>query len=201
MAQINEVGAAFEQVYKNELWGKGSGPGSLPANTSAYRHFLEDFIRDNGVASVTDLGCGDWQSSKYICWEGLKYLGIDVVPEVVANNTRLYGSEMIRFIVSSEVDELPGGDLLICKEVLQHLPNDLVIKYLSKIKEKYRFALITNSVSPIEGVNEDIGPGQYRPLRLDLPPFSVAGANVLPYFPVKPSASQIWKNYVFLMIR
>ena len=34
--------AAFETIYRNDSWGNGSGPGSMPPSTIEYRAFLED---------------------------------------------------------------------------------------------------------------------------------------------------------------
>jgi hypothetical protein len=78
--------AAFERVYATHEWGQGSGPGSSPANTIEYRAFVSRFIQANGVSSVTDLGCGDWQFSHLMDWSGLDYLGLDVVPQVVEHS-------------------------------------------------------------------------------------------------------------------
>jgi hypothetical protein len=49
-------------------------------------------------------------------------------------------------------------------------------------------------------VNVDIASGQYRPLRIDLPPFNAPGANVFTYFPYEPKRNQFWKNNVFLLV-
>jgi len=41
--------------------------------TGPYRTSLEDFIRANGVRSVLDYGCGDWQFSRLIDWQQAFY--------------------------------------------------------------------------------------------------------------------------------
>jgi len=52
----------FENIYAQNLWGSGSGEGSLPISTKGYARFLQIFLRINRVASTVDLGCGDWNS-------------------------------------------------------------------------------------------------------------------------------------------
>lgn len=188
---------AFEKIYKSDAWSNGSGPGSSPANTIEYRAFVSRFIEANSIRDVTDLGCGDWQFSRLMDWSAVDYTGVDVVPEIVEQNRKAYGAPNIRFEISSSPEELPGGDLLLAKEVLQHLPNAIVSKYLAAIRRKYRFALVTNAIEPKADANLDIPVGGYRPLRIFDPPFAAPGAVVMGYFPRVPS--HIWVNAVFLM--
>ncbi len=49
----------FDEIYNKNIWGFGSGHGSLPSVTKGYRKFLENFIKDNNIKSVVDYGCGD----------------------------------------------------------------------------------------------------------------------------------------------
>jgi SAM-dependent methyltransferase len=189
---------AFERVYRDSEWGHGSGPGSSPANTIEYRAFVSRFIEANGIRSVTDLGCGDWQFSHLMDWSGVEYLGFDVVPEIVERNRSRFSQPNLRFEVFASVEALPGGDLLLAKEVLQHLPNSSINEYLDAIRQKYRFALLTNSTEPWNLANREIEPGGFRPIRLEKPPFSAPGAIVFTYFPQAPT--YIFKNAVFLML-
>ncbi len=71
--------AAFEAIYAENRWVYGSGVGSLPVNTTRYRAFLESFLAMNAIRTVTDFGCGDWQSSRLIDWSNIEYVGFDVV--------------------------------------------------------------------------------------------------------------------------
>src|SRR5271165_7180646 len=132
----------FQSIYRERTWGRGSGPGSAPSNTIEYRAFIERFIEANGIKTVTDLRCGDWQFSYLIDWSGKEYLGLDLVPEVIAENSKHFSTPSIRFEEFKTIDRLPAGDLLIAKEVLQHLPNPMIMEYLAAIRQKYRFALL-----------------------------------------------------------
>src|SRR5687768_14802493 len=97
--------AAFEAIYRQDKWTNGSGPGSTPSSTIEYRAFLERFIRENNVRSVTDLGCGDWQFSNLIDWSGLEYTGFDVVDFLVHRNQENYGQDNIRFRTLNDISE------------------------------------------------------------------------------------------------
>lgn len=192
------IDQAFEAIYAQDAWSDGSGPGSRSVNTIEYRAFLERFIEANGVTSVTDLGCGDWQFSQQIDWSAVTYTGFDVVESVVMTNRARHARRNIAFKLFNSIDDLPSGDLLLCKEVLQHLPTQTVLDYIEAIRGKYRFALLTNSTEPHELANTDIEPGGYRPLRLDRPPFNVPGAKIFTYHSQR--GSYFWKNVMFLVM-
>ena len=67
---------------------------------------------------------------------------------------------------------LPSADLLISKDVLQHLPTSHVKHYLDLFKKNFKFMLIGNDIVPSDNLNGDTLPGGYRALRLELPPFN-----------------------------
>ena len=114
--------SVFDDIYKNNRWGFGSGHGSLPSVTKGYRDFLEKFIRDNEIKHVVDYGCGDWQFSRLIDWGSATYTGLDIVPSVVDENNKKHATETITFKSIQPGDtKLPKGDLIIVKDVLQHL--------------------------------------------------------------------------------
>ena len=169
----------FSEIYSSGAWGRGSGVGSLADNNIEYLGFLRRFMMNNAISSVVDLGCGDWQFSRFINWEGINYTGIDIVSSVVDSNQNEFGSENIKFQTFSSIEKLPSADLIICKDVLQHLPNYLISKYLDGIYSKCKFGLITNDEYPSNKQNHDIESGDWRSLRLDKEPFNLKGATVL----------------------
>jgi len=169
----------FSAIYDRNDWGYQSGVGSMPANTVEYAAFLCNFLHRNNVRSVVDLGCGDWQFSQFVDWSGITYYGTDVVEAVIERNRRIFSRDHIVFEPFRSVAALPAADLLVCKDVFQHLPNALVQQYLDELKPKYKFLLITNDDAPIEYLNKDIEPGGWRTLRLDQPPFAEHAAIVL----------------------
>jgi len=166
---------SFEEIYATNLWGHGSGHGSLPSVTKSYRALVEQFVREHNVRTVIDYGCGDWQSSRLIDWNGADYLGIDVVPALIERNQRLYASERVRFQLGYRGEQ---GDMLIAKHVLQHLPNDAVQQFLSEVVPRFRYALITNDSTPVHTLNKDIAEAGYRALDVRLPPFGVDAVEV-----------------------
>jgi hypothetical protein len=178
--EVGQVRKVFEQIYQRSDWGTGSGNGSQPSSTVGYRAFLERFIVMNNVKSIVDVGCGDWHSSRYVCFNDARYTGFDVVNSIVDSNQQRFGSQSISFkLMPNDPTHLPDADLLIMKDVLQHLSNKHIFFYRDKIMKKFKFCLITNSWKAINyKQNGDISPGQFRSLDLRLPPYSFGGAYV-----------------------
>jgi SAM-dependent methyltransferase len=177
--------AAFERIYAQHGWGTAadgspsSGTGSTAEATSAYREFLQTFLREKEIRSVVDLGCGDWQISRLIDWSGIQYLGLDASKYIVNRNRQAFAKDQVRFAWSTG-ENLPSADLLIVKDVLQHLPNSKIKHILSQIN-KFKYCLITNDCESTPAINEDITFGAHRPLDLTAAPFFIDGYAVLQY--------------------
>lgn len=186
---------AFTRIYQDKLWGVDeqgqgtSGSGSTIASTEKYREMLKNFLEKNHIRSVVDVGCGDWRWLSPEFWEGITYTGYDIVESVILKNQEKFSSPTITFIHANGIDlDLPEADLLLCKDVLQHLPNEDILK-LSKQFKKFKYCLLTNDVcwigknsEQINGtLNKQISPGSGRMLDLTLPPFSFKGRKVLRY--------------------
>ena len=166
----------FSDVYERDLWNGGSGPGSAPENTVEYRRFLQEFLDGfDYPVKVVDLGCGDWRIGELMDWSGVDYVGVDVVPEVIEANRRRDTPDNVSFVcLDALVDDLPEGDVLVVKDVLQHWPNADVLRLLDAAEERFTFTMETNDVSskshPAK-VNSDIALGDWRPIDIERAPF------------------------------
>lgn len=157
---------------------------SLLENASPYIDFLQDFMKENNIRSVVEVGCGDWKVSRYITWGDIQYHGYDVVKGVINQNRKKYGSPFIQFSYADAIStELPEADLMICKDVLQHFPNEDVKSFLGQTS-KFKHCLIINDTSYAkneENENKQISKGGYRPLDLSRQPFKVKGMKIFTY--------------------
>lgn len=163
----------FGRIYQSDHWSGGSGEGSTVDAISPYLPLLARALKD--ARTVVDIGCGDWQFSQHVDWSGIDYLGIDVVPELIATNQERFGGSSVRFEVidARRRRRLPRADLYIVKDVLQHWPNRDVVKFFRRARA--RALLVTNdvwSVHPQPGLNIDIPLGHWRTLDVERPPFS-----------------------------
>ena len=170
----------FSKIYKEDLWHGGSGAGSKLENVKEYIDILQKYIDKPEVKTVLDLGCGDWQFSKFLDLSSVSYLGVDVVESVIESNSTSYSASNIKFI-SRDITtyEVPKADLIICKDVLQHLCNKDVVNILVKIITSSKFSLITNDFNPDNTENKDIDNGNYRCLDLTLSPFYLDVVTIL----------------------
>lgn len=187
MVAADGMQARFEAIYATNEWGHGSGEGSLPKHTRKYVQTVERFLREHRIAKVVDLGCGDWQFSRYIDWGSAEYRGYDLVRSVVAANQEKFAKPGVSFeLFSGNFDDLPQADLLIVKDVLQHWSNEAVAAFLPTLK-RYRFCLLTNCVNPRgKTTNADTTDGGFQYLDLRLPPFNLEAEEILTFSNSRP---------------
>lgn len=183
----------FTKIYTNNVWGGEagtfcSGSGSQIAVARKYCEMVKEFVMRHDVKTILDLGCGDFNVGKNLQVQGAKYVGIDIVQPLIDRNINEFGSNNIEFrCVNIIVDELPEADLVLVRQVLQHLSNDQILKVLNKLK-KYPFVLVSEHY-PAEGVH--VVPNIDKPhgsdtrlvdnsaVYLDKPPFNVLGLRVV----------------------
>jgi hypothetical protein len=158
---------------------------------------LQDILIQKKITSVVDMGCGDWQFSQFIDWSGITYQGYDVVPAVVSANKYKHAKQNVSFhLYSADPKELPVADLLIAKDVLQHLPNQIVLDFLPNLS-KYKYALLTNCTNPKgEDVNGEIAIGGFRYLDLRLPPFNLNATEVYSFRKVENNFLKKLKTFI-----
>lgn len=179
--------AIFDEIYQKNYWGgEGiySGQGSDEANTRDYERLIADHVLAHGITSIVDIGCGDFQVSRRILDrlpEGVTYRGLDVSHVVVERNARLFGNERIGFEqCDAATDELPAGELVLAREVLQHLSNRDILAILPKLR-RFPHAIVTNTrrkgatprnADQASGASSRVA--TCGGLWLDLPPFNQA---------------------------
>lgn len=187
---IDKTAKAFEKVYKENAWGKNaegkgySGYGSTVQATLLWRTFLQQFMKDNNIKSVVDAGCGDWTSTGLTDWTGIDYTGYDIVDSVIQADKAKFEKPNIHFITANIVTtDLKPADLLIAKQVLQHLSNAEVAQFLTQLP-KYKHVLFIDTVNDttLTGDNRDIKAGSFRNLDLTKPPFNLPGDKPLTYY-------------------
>ncbi|NGX37448.1 MAG: Trans-aconitate 2-methyltransferase [Chlamydiae bacterium] len=180
----------FTDIYEKRVWGQNaqgegtSGYGSSVQIAAPYMKFLQDFVKKHNIQSIVDVGCGDWEFSQYLDWNGAHYTGIDVVKSVIEKDLQKFASPTVTFHQADVVNkDLPPADLLICKDVLQHLTNDQIMQFAKQFS-KFKHCLITNDIEGAYAMtvkNGDIAQGQYRCIDLTLDPFNIKGAKAFTY--------------------
>jgi len=183
LGDTGDVRGVFENIYNKNVWGGGSGPGSSLQLARPYVNLLQAFLNNNIIESVVDIGCGDWQFSQFIQWGNRTYLGIDVVASVIEANRQRFGRPNITFAYANPLEDnfTASGDLLLIKDVMQHLSNANVQKLL-RLCSRFKFCLLTNAYA---STNDDCENGDTRPLDIRVHPFNVQQAAVVCRFAEK----------------
>ena len=128
--QSKDISKIFDKIYVDKLWGKDeledrlfSGEGSYdPKLTDNYVKVIEDFLLSLNNPSVLDLGCGDFEVGKRLIPYIFKYIAADVSSLVIEQNKKRFSETDVKFIhLDASSNELPSVDLIIVRQVLQHL--------------------------------------------------------------------------------
>ena len=145
----------FSNVYQKKLWGIASpenespfysGPGSSdPEIVDPYVETVNRFFASLPTKKkAVDLGCGDFRVGSRIVDSFDSYIACDVVPELVQFNQQYWQHLPVEFrVVDLVKNEIPDGDVLIVRQVLQHLSNDDIKKFTQSIPRGFSYLLVT----------------------------------------------------------
>jgi SAM-dependent methyltransferase len=164
----------FAEIYKRNIWGyqeTASGGSSTLGYTEKLRQNLPGLLADLGVRSLLDLPCGDlnWMSEVELPIE--RYIGGDIVPELVELARSKFGGEGREFqTIDLCNDPLPDVDLLLCRDCLIHLSEEMNYLALANIlRSNIKYVLITTYP---DGNNRSIRNGDWFTLNLCAPPYN-----------------------------
>jgi hypothetical protein len=143
----------FSTIYQNRIFGDlpgeqfYSGDGSMGVFADNYCRHIELLVREKGIRSIVDLGCGDFRIGKRLSAMVDTYCGVDIVPDLIAHHRREYGSPQVSFACLDIVeDPLPPADLCLVRQVFQHLNNAEIGAVLAKLGA-YPWVLVTENVN------------------------------------------------------
>ena len=166
----NPTQKIFEDVYKNNIWGGGSGDGSKLEYNKQFLNFLQKYVKDNNIKTILELGCGDFNLMKHFNFNGLKYFGVDIVESLIAENNKKYRKPNIKFFH----EDIRGFkfernyDLILIKDVLIHLDNSSALQVLYNVRH-HRRILSVHDYGEVN--NKEIYMGHFRCIDLNNWPF------------------------------
>jgi SAM-dependent methyltransferase len=168
--------SAFREAFLANAWGDPesvSGPGSGAVRTAAFRDEIPPLLRDLRATSLLDVGCGDFNWMRLVELPVERYLGVDVVPELVQQNARRHADMKHAFVLADFTRaELPRMDVILCRDCLVHFAFDDVRAALRNFARSGAGWLLTTTFVDRQRENVDIETGGWRPLNLELPPFN-----------------------------
>lgn len=165
----------FSEIYRKNAWENpesASGRGSTLERTRVVREALPEILKDVGARTLFDAACGDFNWMREVDLGGVRYIGADVVRELLERNQTLHGCEARAFLfLDITKDEVPRADVILCRDCFIHLSfKDIRAAVANFKKSGSKFLLATTHTSVLE--NRDIGMGDWRSVNLQLPPFN-----------------------------
>lgn len=163
----------FTAIFRERRWGgqSVSGPGSSIAVTARIRAWLPDVFNRYSIRSLVDAPCGDgiWIRDLHPLLQ--EYVGIDIVPDLVAAAAKDNRLSHVRYATGDLVkDVLPKADAILCRDCLVHLSFSEGLSALRNMRASNATYLIATTFPTRENV-ENRTPGGWRPLNLEKDPY------------------------------
>lgn len=165
----------FSEIYRGNVFGNResrSGVGSSIAQTETIQRELPGLFRSLGVKILLDAPCGDFNWMRVTPMPLERYIGIDIVEELIQKNISEHTTPAREFrCLDISSDPLPRADLILCRDCLVHLPYNQVRAVLGNFLRSGSTYLLTTTFSDLPK-NAELSWGIiWRPLNLQLPPF------------------------------
>ena len=131
MHESNILSDMFNYVAKHNLWRNNesiSGYGSTLDATKSVRDCLNHWIEKYQIKSIVDCACGDMNWQIFLTkFQELNYRGFDI-----SNHVQTMSKYPISILdITKQVP--PGADLILLRDVLQHLPLKLARSALENV--------------------------------------------------------------------
>ena len=171
----------MDQIYTMKLWGENnddfySGIGSHhPEIVNPYIQKVSAFLKSFKTPPIVcDLGCGDFNVGKELVKYTGNYFAVDIVKDLIRYNQKKFILENLEFrCLDISTDDLPSGDIVILRQVLQHLSNLEIQAIVNKLHD-FKYLILTEHLPHGEFVpNKDIIAGQGTRLKMN------SGVNLL----------------------
>ena len=129
------------QVYATKAWGgvgdafySGGGSTMIQAGPMSRRFAL--FYRKAWAEQRARSRVRIFRVGRQLVSPTMRYVGMDIVPTLIAHNTANFGTDNVRFMTGDIVgDELPSADLCLVRQVLQHLSNaEIARDFVEKLR-------------------------------------------------------------------
>ena len=130
------------------------------------------------MKSILDIPCGDFYWMSKLNLDKYKYLGCDLVEQVITDNNLKYKNfKNVSFsqfdLINDDINIYNNFDFLVIRDCLVHLEESQIRKILNKIfKSKIKFIALTsyeikdNNISPQKG-------DRWRPINFLIEPYNL----------------------------
>lgn len=165
----------FTEIYQNDIWHGDesiSGTGSSYEQTKIIIDEITKLFIQLRISEFMDIPCGDFHWMRCVDFGSIKYLGADIVRELIEKNISSYQKENIEFVKLNLLkDCLPAVDLIFCRDCLVHFSYKDIFAALNNFCRSNSGYLLTTTFVDREQ-NHDIKTGYWRVLNLQIEPFN-----------------------------
>ena len=196
----------FKDIYQKKIWTPNNLKNEFQffSGIGSYENdFIKPYLQKVQIfldtlpkkKDVLDLGCGDFTIGSKLRNFFRDYKAIDINDELIEYNKKRYSHLNISFKALDITKEtLPAADICILRQVLQHLSNDAIQKFLLLNKNKFKYIILTEHLpdsknfisnidmptSPFVRVEKNSG------VILTDPPFNLEVVKTIQSFDLKP---------------
>lgn len=144
-----EVEHVFSKIYRQNEWGEKEGE-FYSGSGSHNPNIVIPYVREvRAVLSsfpskpvVVDLGSGDFNVGRHFVGYADRYYACDIVPELQEQNRKRFGLPHVEFLCLDIIEhDLPDGDVVFIRQVLQHLSNEHIRKVVAKCYKYHRWII------------------------------------------------------------
>lgn len=165
----------FTTIYNVNEWGSResrSGGGSTINATEAARQGVERIVRELNAKIVHDIPCGDFNWMQHVDLGDSRYIGSDIVPQLIEQNRVKHFSATREFrVLNLCVDPLPRADLVLVRDCLIHLSFSDIRAAVRNLRASESTYLLASTYIH-HPRNYDTPTGGARRLNLCLEPFN-----------------------------
>jgi len=170
----------FTHVYRENTFGgkeSRSGEGSNLIQTAVIRREIPRIVKSYNISTFLDAPCGDWNWMRTVDLGTEKYIGIDIVAEMIDKNNQEFGNSMISFQKLNLVeDKQPQADLIFSRDCLVHLNFEDALRIIVNFKQSGAKYLLTTTFSNRDKnsdlIDEHGNELFWRILNMQRPPFN-----------------------------
>ena len=165
----------FTHIYYTHRFGgklSASGQGSDLVRTQIIRQEIPILIKEMNVRVLLDCPCGDFYWLQHSKLNIEKYIGVDIIKDMIKINQKKYSNKCYEFkVLDISKDALPRADMILCRDCLVHFSFKDILSTIKNFKRSGSRHILTTTFPECLS-NIDINTGGWRTLNLQLPPFN-----------------------------
>jgi 2-polyprenyl-3-methyl-5-hydroxy-6-metoxy-1,4-benzoquinol methylase len=125
------------------------GPGATLALTEQLRAWLQELLQRIRIDTMLDAACGDWAWMRLVDLGRIEYTGWDVDPGRI-DTCRARAADLktdtyfeVRNLLTTPC--VPEFDLVLCRDMLMHVTNEHISRFLDKVRDSGSRLLLTTT--------------------------------------------------------